>query len=123
MSQYVDSNTKSFEAAGTIKRFARVVLGSGGTITEAALADKEIGIAMAGAVSGDVIAVKLRSGNGTHKAIAAAAITRGASVYSAAAGKVSVSATGAFNLGIALEASAANNDVIEILYCTPGAIV
>ena len=123
MSQYVDSNTKAFAAAGTIAQFARVKLGSGGTITAAALADIEIGIAMERAASGDVIPVKLRSGVGTCKAIAAAAITRGANVYSAASGKVSVSATGAYNLGIAIEAAAANGDIIEILYLTPGAVV
>lgn len=123
MSQYVDSNTKAFVAAGTIAQYSRVVLGSGGTITAAVLADREIGIAMDRAVSGDPVSVKLRSGAGTCKAIAAAAITRGASVFSAAAGKVSVSATGAFNLGIALEAATADGDIIEILYFTPGAVV
>lgn len=123
MSQYVDSNTKAFTAAGTIKQYARVVLGSGGTITEAVLADREIGIAQVAGVSGDTIAVKLRTGSGTQKAIAAAAIARGAAVFSAAAGKVSVSATGAYNIGLALEAATANNDIIEILYTTPGAVV
>ncbi len=123
MSQYVDTNTKAFTAAGTIAQYSRVLLGSGGTITAAVLADQEIGIAMERAVSGDVIPVKLRSATGTHKAIAAAAITCGAAVYSAAAGKVSVSATGAYQLGKALEAATANNDVIEILYYTPGAVV
>lgn len=123
MSQYVDSNVKAFTAAGTIKQYARVLLGSGGTITEAALGDIEIGIAMTRGVSGDTIPVKLRSGAGTHKAIAAAAITRGNGVFSAAAGKVSVSATNAYRLGIALEQATADGDVIEILYITPGAVV
>lgn len=123
MSQQVDTNTKAFVAAGTIVQFSRVLLGSGGTVTAAVLADKEIGIAQNAGVSGDLINVKLRTANGTHKAIAAAAITRGASVFSAAAGKVSVSAAGAFNLGLALEAATANNDVIEIMYYTPGAVV
>lgn len=123
MSQHVDSSFKAFVAAGTIAQYSRVVLGSGGTVTAAVLADKEIGIAMNAAVSGDLVNVKLRNAQGTHRAIAAAAIARGASVFSAAAGKVSVSATGAYNLGIALEAATANNDVIEILYFTPGAVV
>jgi len=117
MSQYVDTNTKGFVAAGVIKLYARVILGSGGTITEAVLAEREIGIAMTpGLAIGDIVTVKLRSANGTHKVIAAAAITRGASCFSAAAGRVSNTATGAFNVGIALEAAGALGDVIEMLY-------
>jgi hypothetical protein len=123
MAQYVDSQTKAFTAAGTISQYQRVVLGSGGTITAAVLADKEIGIAQNAGVSGEVINVRLRTAQGTHKAIAAASIAAGANVFSAAAGKVSVSATGAFNLGVALEAATANNDIIEIMYYTPGAVV
>lgn len=123
MSQYFDTNTRPFTAAGTIAQYARVLVGSGGTITAAVLADQEIGIAMERAASGDVIPVKLRNSAGTHKAIAAAAITRGAAVYSAAAGKVSVSATGAYQLGKALEAATADGDIIEIMYYTPGAVV
>jgi hypothetical protein len=123
MSQFVDAQTKTFPAGGTITQFQRVVLGSGGTVTAAVLADREIGIAQNNAVSGEPVTVRLRTAMGTHKAIAAAAITRGAQVFSAAAGRVSVSATGAFNLGQALETSTAAGDIIEIMYFTPGAVV
>ena len=117
MSQYVDSNTKAFTAAGTIKQYARVTLGSGGTITEAGLAVKDIGTAMEPAVSGDVISVKLRSGSGTHKMIAIEALAIGATLYTEADGKVQdTAASTSFQLGTALEAATADGDIIEVLY-------
>jgi hypothetical protein len=121
MSQYVDTNTKAFTAAGTIPIYARVVLGSGGTITAAGLTDKEIGTATRAAVSGDVIAVKLRSGSGTHKMIAKEALAIGATLYTEAGGKVqdTAEATG-FQVGTALEAATAENDIIEVLYGAHG---
>jgi len=124
MAQYVDANTKGFVSAGVIKLYARVLLGSGGTITEAGITDREIGVAMTPAVtSGDIVTVKLRSGHGTVKAIAGAAITRGATVFSAAAGRMSVSASTAFSLGVAMEAAGAIGDIIEVMYVTQGAAV
>ncbi len=124
MSQQVDSQTKTFPASAAIPQFSRVVLAAGGTVSVAALADREIGITQTPAfAAGDVVTVKLRSATGTHKAIAAAGITRGGQVFSAAAGRVSVSATGAFNLGQALETATTAGDIIEILYFTPGAVV
>ena len=117
MSQYVDSNTKAFTAAGTIKQYARVTLGSGGTITEAGLAVKDIGTAMEPAVSGDIIAVKLRSGSGTHKMIAIEALAIGATLYTETDGKVQdTAASTSFQLGTALEAATADGDIIEVLY-------
>jgi hypothetical protein len=116
MSQYVETNTKSFVAGAAIKLYARVKLGADGKVTEAGLAEKDIGTALQQAFAdGDRISVKLRSGAGTEKMIAAAAITRGAEVFTAAVGKVSVSAANAFRLGAALEAAAADGDIIEVL--------
>jgi hypothetical protein len=121
MSQYVDTNTKAFTAAGTISMYSRVVLGSGGTITAAGLAEKEIGTALKAAVSGDVIAVKLRTGAGTHKMIAKEALAIGATVYTEAGGKVQDTAEAtAFQVGTALEAATAENDIIEVLYGAHG---
>jgi hypothetical protein len=121
MSQYVDSNTKAFTAAGTIKQYARVTLGSGGTITEAGLAVKEIGTAMEPAVSGDVISVKLRTGSGTHKMIAIEPLAIGATLYTETDGKVQdTAASTAFQIGTALEAATADGDIIEVLYNAHG---
>jgi Uncharacterized conserved protein (DUF2190) len=121
MSQYVDSNVKAFTSAGTIAQYARVTLGSGGTITEAGLAVKEIGTAMQAAVSGDVVPVRLRTAAGTHKMIAKEAIAAGALLYTEAGGKVQDTAeTSAFQVGHALEAATADNDIIEVLYNAHG---
>jgi ABC-type ATPase with predicted acetyltransferase domain len=117
MSQYVETNTKAFTAAGTIKQYARVTIGSGGTITEAGLAVKDIGTAMEPAVSGDVVSVKLRSGSGTHKMIAIEALAIGATLYTETDGKVQdTAASTSFQLGTALEAATADGDIIEVLY-------
>jgi len=117
MSQYVDSNTKAFTAAGTIKQYARVTLGSGGTITEAGLAVKEIGTAMEPAVSGEVISVRLRTAAGTHKMIAIEALAAGATLYTETDGKVQdTAASTSFQIGTALEAATADGDIIEVLY-------
>ncbi len=64
---------------------------------------------------GDVVPVALHSKAGPVKVIAAAAIAKDAIVYSAASGKVSVSASTAYPLGIAMEAAGADGDVIEIM--------
>lgn len=117
MSQYVDSQTKAFTAAGTIKQYARVTLGSGGTITEAGLAVKEIGTAMEPAVSGETISVRLRTAKGTHKMIAIEALAAGATLYTETDGKVQdTAASTSFQLGTALEAATADGDIIEVLY-------
>ena len=122
MSQQVDTNTKPFTASGAIAQYARVKQNSDGTVAAAAATDRDIGTATrATFASGDPVAVKLRSAAGTHKMIAAGAITAGALVYSAASGKVSATAaTGSYVLGTALEAATADGDVIEVLYNAHG---
>jgi hypothetical protein len=79
------------------------------------IAERGIGEACVDAAVGDVAAVALHSKQGTKKVVAAAAIAKDAIVYTAASGKVSVSASTAFPLGIALEAATADGDVIEIM--------
>lgn len=121
MSQNVESNTKTFTAAGTIPQYARVVLGSGGTVTVAGLAVREVGTALVDAVTGDQLAVKLRTGSGTHKMIAIEALAIGALVYTESDGKVQDTAQAtSFLVGTALEAATADNDVIEVLYNSHG---
>lgn len=121
MSQYVDANVKAFTAAGTIKQYARVTLGSGGTITEAGLAVKEIGTALQPAASGDTISVRLRTASGTHKMIAKEALAIGATLYTEASGLVQDTAEAtSFQVGTALEAATAENDIIEVMYNAHG---
>lgn len=117
MSQYVESNCKTFEADEAIAKYLRVKLDSDGKITTAGATDKDIGTAESEAfAAGDDIAVRLSSATGTQKCVAAGAITVGAAVHTAASGKVNdTQATGAFVYGIALEGASADGDIIEVL--------
>ena len=122
MSQYFDTNTRPFTADAAIAQHARVILESDGRIVAAGLAEKEVGTACEAAfAAGDVIAVKLRTGAGTHKMIAVEALAIGATVYTETAGKVQDTAQAtAFQVGTALEAATADGDIIEVLYNAHG---
>lgn len=113
MSQFVETPTRKFTAGAAIARHLRVTLTAGklaaagnttvelGTLVDASFADL------------DVRAVRLRNAQGTCKMVAVDAITLGNPVYAAASGKIS--ASGSVLIGKALEASTADNDIIEIL--------
>ncbi len=122
MSQFVDGNTKAFRCSEAIPLYSRVKIASTGLIAVAGLAEKDLGTAVtAGFASGDLVTVRLRTAAGTHKMIAKEAIAIGASLYTEAAGKVQDTAeTTAFQVGTALEAATAENDIIEVLYNTHG---
>jgi hypothetical protein len=122
MSEMNANGFKTFSASAAISQFARVKLASDGTIAAAGLAEKEIGTAQVAAfASGDLVAVKLTSAPGTHKMIAKEAIAVGARLYTEAGGKVQDTAeTTAFQVGTALSAAGAENDIIEVLYNAHG---
>lgn len=122
MSQFVDGQTKTFIADEAIAINLRVKLDSDGKVTIAGLADKELGTAVTPAfAAGDPVAVRLRTAAGTHKMIAVEALTVGSVVYTETAGKVQDTAQAtAFQVGVALEAAAADGDVIEVLYNAHG---
>jgi predicted RecA/RadA family phage recombinase len=122
MSQFVDGQTKAFRASAAIAQHARVVLASGGTVSTAGLAEKEIGTAMTPAfAAGDLVTVRLRTAAGTHKMIAIEAFSAGATLYTEASGKVQdTAATTAFQVGTALEAATADGDIVEVLYNAHG---
>src|SRR3990167_1829910 len=112
MSQYVETPTRAFTAAGAIAQHLRVK--TPGALALAGSTDHELGTAERAAfASGDVISVRLRTAQGTAKMVAVDAITKGNPAYAAASGKIS--ASGTVLIGIALEASTADGDVIEIL--------
>jgi len=117
-----DSNYKGLVASAAITQYARVKLDAAGTVSTAGLTDKDIGTAQQAAfAAGDVVSVKLRTAAGTHKMIAAGAVTQGAEVSTQASGKIDDAATATgYKLGIALEAATANNDIIEVLYNAHG---
>lgn len=124
MSQQNESGYMTFTSAGTIAKHARVILGSGGTVTEAGLAEKEIGTATEEVVtSGDRVTVKLRSAPGTHRMIAKEAMAIGALVYTEAGGKVQDTAEAtSFMVGHVVDtvAPTADGDIVEVLYNNHG---
>lgn len=118
MSQFIDTGYKGFLASAAISQYARVKLDAAGTVSTAGLTDRDIGTAQNAAfAAGDQVDVKLRTASGTHKMIAAGAVTNGAIVNTQASGKIDDAATATgYALGTALEAATANNDVIEVIY-------
>lgn len=116
MSQWVDGNTRTFTAGAAIAENLRVKLSSS-KLAAAGLAEAEIGTVTRETFADlDLVAVRLRTANGTAKMVASAAISADATVYTAAAGKISsTQGTGAYEIGTALEAATADGDVIEVL--------
>ncbi len=116
MSQFVETACKAFTAGAAIAKHLRVKLSSG-KLAAAGVSDQSIGtIEQASFADGDVVAVRLRTAQGTVKMVAAGAITAGANVYAAASGKIDDAVT-PFPEGIALEAATADGDIIEVLRC------
>ena len=113
--QPIAGNVRTFTSGATIPAFSRVRLNSGSLAVAGLTDDDEVGYTIEDSVSGDSVGVVLRTATGTVRAIAAAAISEGAYVYTAADGEVTVSASTAYPRGIALEAATADQDVIEIL--------
>ena len=74
-----------------------------------------IGVAGDDALNGAPVTVYPRPA-GVHPLVASAAIAVGAKVMSAAGGKVATIGAGANPIGIALEAAAADLDVIDVLF-------
>lgn len=115
MSQWVDTNTRTFIAGGAYAQFLRVKLSSG-VLAVAGITDKELGtLERASFASGDPVSVILRNKVGTKVMVANGAISLGADVFTAANGKVGPSASTAFLVGTALQAAAADGDLIEVL--------
>lgn len=119
MSQFVETPTKSFASGAALAVNRRVKL-SAGVLAYAGASDVAIGTLEAATFADTNLAsgysngtVRLVTAQGTRKMVAVDAITAGDPVYAAASGKVS--ATGTVVEGRALEASTADNDVIEVL--------
>ena len=109
-----ESGIISLAAAGAVAQHLRVKYSSG-SFTTAGIADRELGTLEEAALAAlDVRAIKLRNSPGTRKFIASAALAIGAEVYTAASGKVGASASTAYRVGIAVTASAADGDIIEV---------
>lgn len=113
MSQFIDGPTRQFTSNGAIAQYLRVVLSSG-VLAAAGATVPCIGTAEDPILAADTTGtVRLRNAGGTRKMVASSAITLGNPVYASASGRVA--STGTVMEGIALEAAAANGDVIEVL--------
>jgi hypothetical protein len=116
MSQFVEAPTKTFTTGGAVTQYARLSYSSS-VVTNAGADAPGVGTAEVDAASGEPVAVRLWTAEGTRKMIANAAISSGAPVYAAASGKVG--ASGNLYVGRALEAASADGDVIEVLTGVP----
>ena len=116
MSQHVDTGFVSFHAGAAIAKYALVQIEADGDVITNVLATRPIGVCMTEAFADqDVVNVKLLNGSGTQKLIASVVLTAGDPCFTAAAGKVGDSASNARMVGIALESSAADGNIIEVV--------
>lgn len=74
-----------------------------------------VGVAGFDAKAGERVTVFTRAG-GIHRLTASGAIVAGAKVSAAAAGKIQTVGSTVNPIGVALEAAAADNDVIDVLF-------
>jgi len=116
MAQYVEAPTKTFTCGAAIAQHLRVKFSSG-KMAVAGLTDREIGtMEEASFADLDDRAVRLASAQGTVKMVANAALALGASVFTAAAGKVGPSLATGYYIGQVVGAAAtADGDVVEVL--------
>lgn len=122
MTQYSEGPTKTFLSGAALGANLRVKLVAG-VLQSAGLTDEDLGVTENAVFAANVpVAVRLRTAGGTVKMIAdGSTILAGGNVRTAASGKVAVTnASGSRVRGMALEASSANNDVIEVLQASIG---
>jgi hypothetical protein len=112
--QHVHAPTKAFTAGGALEQYRQVRLATG-VLAYAGDSDTDaLGFLDAPAfAAGDIVAVRLRTAEGTVIGIASEAISAGGTCYAAASGKVA--STGTVVVGVAINAATANGDQIEIL--------
>lgn len=109
---WLETPTRTFIAAAEVLRRRRVKM-NGASIEHCTGSDEGIGYALNDAAIGEATAVRLDNAQGTHEVVAHAAITAGAVVYAAAAGRVAP--TGTVEVGVALTPAGAQDDLLEII--------
>lgn len=116
MSQYVDGNTKTFIAGGTIAIYDRVYITAAQTVSQAGLENMDIGTALDAATVGGLVTVQLATAAGTCKMRVKEAITAGSAVYTETGGEIQDTAQAtSWHIGIALETATAEDDIIEVI--------
>lgn len=113
----VECATRSFTAGAALSQYRRVRLDSG-VLAYAGASDADcIGtLSRDTFAASEVVSVRLRNAEGTHRLIASGVIAAGAAVYAAANGKVADSGT--VLVGEALTAAGADGDHIEVCLST-----
>lgn len=123
MPGFNESGDITMTAGAAIAQHLRVII-TAGKLAVAGITARELGtINEASFADGDVRSVCLRNATGTRKMVANAAIAVGAEVFTAASGKVGASASTAFREGIALSATAADGEIIEVAMDPDGGTV
>lgn len=114
--KHVPGEAVTFTASAAIIG-GRLVVATGDRTAGPAGADAAnvVGVAGYDASTGDTVTVYTRAG-GVQRLTAAGAIAAGAKVASAAAGKAQTIGSLTNAIGIALEAAAADGDVIDVLF-------
>ena len=105
---------KGFTSGEALEAYRRVKL-SAGTVVYADAGENFIGITTEKVASGAIVDIALKGAHRTFKVEAAEALASGAAIYGADHGKVQDSASGTTQ-GTALEAAAADTEIIEILF-------
>jgi hypothetical protein len=117
---------RTFTAGGTIPQYARVKFDgtTADSVVVATASDKAayLGVAQTGGSSGDLIKVALKGGYRTFKCIAAEAIATNTVIYAADDGEVKDTSNGN-PIGHSLEASIADQDIIECVLLDQVAVV
>lgn len=111
----------SITLGGTVAKYALVKLSSGVGIVTTGVASEDnalFGIAQEAGVSGDEISVRAINACAVSDVLVGGVIAKGARVFTAASGKGSGTATSLTSVGIALEASTADGDVIPVAHVT-----
>lgn len=113
---YAGSVPVSFVAGGAITRNAALKMSSGTVVVTTAITDHVIGVAQQDAASGEQVPV-LTSPGTVVTMVASAAILIDAMLMPGAAGKVATAAGAtALTCGQALEAAAADGNLIRVLF-------
>lgn len=113
MAEANETGYKGLVCDAAISQFARVKM-SGTGVTTAGASDLCVGVLRdASFAANDIRTVELRTCPGTVKMIASGAITAGVTVYAAASGKIASSGT--VVEGVALNAAAADGDIVEVV--------
>jgi hypothetical protein len=115
MTSITEGPFKTFEAAGAIPVHRVVKTDSNGKVVVAAAGtDLAIGVSPVAVASGYPVGVRMRNSGGTVKVVASAAIAKDAALAATTGGKVVTTTTANDQVvGYALQAAAADGDVIE----------